>query len=148
MIIALILTNLLCFGSFFYFYKREKKRFFNYITENLDPEKPSQVFAFTGVLAKQIAQAAVASVKGTVNQSRAVEARREKSLETAVTSDLISMQSPIMGMISQMPQVQALLKKNPNIIPLAMQYFASKSQGASSSNDEHAQVASIDINQF
>ena len=148
MILALILTNLLCFGSLFYFYKREKKRFFNYIAENLDPGSPSQIFAFTDVLAKQIGQAAIASVKGTVNQTRATEAKHEKSLEAAIAGDLISSKSPIMAWISQMPQVQALLKKNPSILPLAMQYFANKTPAGNNHNKEYTSVDSFNLNQF
>jgi len=125
MTLALILTILACFGSLLYLYKREKKRFFNYMRENLDPEKSSQIYGVTNVFAQQLGHAVLASVKGTGMGKASGTARLEKAVDAAIVKDSIGLQSPELAAILQLfPGVNKIIDKNPLAAGFAAQKLA------------------------
>ena len=122
MIIALILTNL-AIGTFFFMYVRhEKRRFFTYLRNNLDPEKESQIYGVTNVFAQQLGQAVMASIKGTMQGKASGAARLDKAVDAAIVKDSISLQSPeLAAILSLFPGVDRLINKNPLAAGIAAQ---------------------------
>ncbi len=124
-ILALILTNIALFAGLFLYYRREKARFFNYLKDNLDPEKPSQIYGFTDVLAKQMGQAAISSLKGTAMAQASGVVRGEKAVDAAMLQDGITAMNPLIGLaIEQLPQLKKLIRNKPEMAAMAAQKIA------------------------
>lgn len=122
MLLTLILVNLSMFGALIFFYIREKRRFFSFIANNLDPGKPSHIYAVSEVIANQFCQAAMTSFKGTVAGKASGQARAEKGIEGAIVKDMITLADPRMGAVmSMMPSLEKWVNKNPQLAGMAAQ---------------------------
>jgi len=128
-VLTIILTQIAIFLGIYLIYRLEKRRFFDFLKKNLDPGKPSQIYGVTDVIAKQLAQAAISSLKmGDLNKSSQA-VRQEKAMDAAIVKDMIDMNNPGLGaLIKMLPNVNKWVGKNPDMAALAAQKLGSLMQ--------------------
>ena len=89
-------------------------------------ENQSEFAEIIGVITDQAAAKNAQSLKGVFMGQNSVAAKNAARVETALTTDLVSQQSPMLGMgMSMFPQLQKLVTKNPG----ALQMLATFMQG-------------------
>lgn len=70
------------------------------------------------------------SLKATFMAHQSAESKNVSKVEAAITSDLISQKSPLLGAIANsFPAVSKLLAKNQNLMPLVEQYLGRSKSG-------------------
>lgn len=145
MIAALIITQICLFAGLYAVYRIEKRRFFNFLRKNLDPEQPSQIYGVTDVIAKQVAQSALSSLKmGGLNKN-SQEVRQNRAADAAIVKDMISINNPGLGaLISMLPSAEKLVNKNPQMAAIIAQKLSGLMAGGG--NGENTKVTSISHN--
>jgi len=85
-----------------------------------EKETPSDFELQAEAIAQLFASRTANSIKTTVMGMNSVQSKNNAKLDQALSSDLIGIQNPLLGFLSQLPQTRSLLKKQPGILDFAM----------------------------
>ena len=87
----------------------------------------SEFAELIGVITDQAAAKNAQSLKAVFMGQNSVVSKNSGRLETAITTDLVSQQSPILGMgMSMFPQLQKLVSKNPGALQMLATFMQSQ----------------------
>ena len=128
MILTIILTGMFIVLANVALYIVVKRRLYTGLRSFLAPrgDNPSEFAEIVGVITDQAAAKNAQSLKGVFMGQNSVTAKNATRVETALTTDLVSQQQPLLGMgMTMFPQLQKLILKNPG----ALQMLATFVQG-------------------
>lgn len=127
-VITLVLTNV---GLYFVVKRRLSRGLHAFFAPKGD--QLSEFAEIISVITDQAAAKNAQSLKGVFMGQNSVAAKNSARVDTAITTDLIGQQSPMLGMgMSMFPQLQKLITKNPG----ALQMLASFMQGQGAQKSE------------
>ena len=128
MLLTIILTAICLISANVALYIVVKRRLSAGLRSFLAPrgDNMSEFAELVSVITDQQAAKTAQSLKGVFMGQNSVTAKNAAKVETALTTDLVSQQSPMLGMgMSMFPQLQKLVTKNPG----ALQMLATFMQG-------------------
>ena len=128
MLLTVILTAIFLVSANVALYYVVKRRLTTGLQSFIAPrgDNPSEFAELIGVITDQAATKNAQSLKGVFMGQNSVVSKNAARVETALTTDLVSRQSPMLGMgMSMFPQLQKLVTKNPG----ALQMLATFMQG-------------------
>jgi hypothetical protein len=138
LIVILCLTALMC-GLFYLFYR--KVTYFEgtikAFIQPVDDKTPSQLAKTTEIISDMIARSIMAQAKTFMMGLQSGQNRAETAIKGDITEDMINQSSnPLGAILSSFPAVKKSLRRNPQLLDLAMGYLGSKMQGKGNNGDK------------
>lgn len=138
LLIALLSVNVavLALVALFALKIRAAHRAFTTFITSPGENQPSPLAQTTGAMADMVARSLVAQAKATFMGLQSGNSRAEKAIEADMAEDLIAQKSPLAGAImSSFPSLRRTLRRNPQLIDLAMQEMAKRGAGPAATAD-------------
>jgi len=126
MLLTVILTGICLVLSNVALYLIVKRQFYAGLHAFLAPrgENQSEFAELIGVITDQAASKNAQCLKAVFMGQNSVQSKNSTRLETAITTDLVSRQSPMLGMgMSMFPQLQKLVTKNPGALEMLAKFM-------------------------
>ncbi len=141
MIITIILTAILLVSAnvalYFYVNRRLNRGLQSFFAPRGD--KPSEFAELVGLVTDQSATKNAQCLKAVFMGQNSVTSKNADKLETALTTDLVTQQSPLLGMgINMFPQLQKLITKNPGALQMLSAFM--QGQGGAHGVDPGAEI--------
>lgn len=134
--IGVLLANLCILGVVGWYLQRKVNQLRNLITEFVTPvdeNTPAPTYQLAEKFADLLAAKVAIHAKMTLMSYASADAKRDKALDGALATDVMANQGGLMGILAGLPQVQKLIKSNPNVaLNLASRLAGSFSPGNSS----------------
>jgi hypothetical protein len=94
-------------------------------------ENQSEFAELIGIITDQGASKTAQCLKAVFMGQNSVNAKNSTRLETALTTDLVSQQAPLLGMgMSMFPQLQKLVTKNPGALQMLTSFMQGQGKAA------------------
>lgn len=104
-------------------------------TTQPDEKTPSPLGNFIDTIAQMFARALVALVKTTQMGELSGMVRAEKAVNSAIAEDLAGQQPVLSAVLQQFPALKKTLRRNPQLMDMAIQSLAKIAPGSGSGNN-------------
>lgn len=138
-LLGIIATNFVAF----FICRRIYKGIIAFITPTAS-DKPSQLAITVQAASEVVARTITAQLKTTFMGISSGDARSEKALEGDIAQDLVA-QSPLGAILSSFPSVAKTLRRNPQLVDMAMGLLAKKFGSGSSGNGQNSVQAKFKL---
>ena len=146
MLITVILTGIFLILAQVALFLVAKRQLHAGLTSFISPrgDNPSEFAEIIGVITDQAATKNAASLKAVFMGQNSVVSKNAERLDNAVATDLVSQQSPMLGMgLSMFPNLSKLVTKNPG----ALQMLATFMQGPGLSKGQEIETDNGEVHE-